>query len=408
MSEETLTIRQVRARPVVAPLRRPVRTAVGAIPAAPLVLIDIDTEEGVAGRSYLFGYNAPALMGALARLVETIGDELKGEAVVPAERMRRLDRRFRLLGWQGLVGMAVSGLDMAFWDVLGRAAGWPVGRLLGGMPVPLRAYDSYGVVDPRADEGELARSVEAGFRGIKVKLGDGDLSKDVETVRAVREIIGPEVALMVDYNQSLDPVEACRRIGRLREFDLAWVEEPVAAEDLLGHARVRAAAGVPVQTGENWWFPRDMQRALAAGACDLAMPDLGKIGGITGWLSAAGQGEAASIPVSSHVYVEASAHVLPVTPTAHWLEYLDLAGGIWKNRCGWSTVRSRRGDRGWGSPGTRRPWRTTFSRGPGTAGDPRQGRAVPRASRRRAASPRKTRRLKPPHRHVVDQPGPAE
>jgi mandelate racemase len=85
---------------------------------------------------------------------------------------------------------------------------------------------------------------------------------------------------------------------------------------------------VPVQTGENWWFPRDMQKALSAGACDLAMPDLGKIGGITGWLGAAGQGEAASVPVSSHVYVEASAHVLPVTPTAHWLEHLDFAGGV--------------------------------------------------------------------------------
>jgi mandelate racemase len=328
MSADILTIRQVRARPVVAPLRRPVRTAVGVIPAAPLVLIDVATEQGVAGRSYLFGYNVPSAMGSLARLVEEIGAELKGEAVAPAERMRQLDRRFRLLGWQGLVGMAVSGLDMAFWDALGRAAGLPVVRLLGGAPTPMQAYDSYGVVDPRADEPDLARSLEAGFKGIKIKLGDGDLARDVETVRAVRAIIGPEVALMVDYNQSLDAAEARRRIGRLREFDLAWVEEPVAAEDLAGHARVRAAVDVPVQTGENWWFPRDMARALAAGACDLAMPDLGKIGGVTGWLGAMGQGAAASIPVSSHVYVEASAHVLPVTPTAHWLEHLDLAGGI--------------------------------------------------------------------------------
>jgi mandelate racemase len=300
---------------------------VGVIPAAPLVLIDVATDQGLTGRSYLFGYNAPLTLGPLARLVEEIGAELKGEAVVPAERMRRFDRRFRLLGWQGLVGMAVSGLDMAFWDILGQAAGWPVVRLLGGAPTPLRAYDSYGVIDIRADEGDLARSLEAGFQGIKIKLGDGDLAKDVETVRALRGMVGPKIALMVDYNQSLDPVEAARRIRRLREFDLSWVEEPVAAEDLLGHAQVRAA-GVPVQTGENWWFPRDMQRAIAAGACDLAMPDLGKIGGITGWLSAMGQGEAASIPVSSHIYVEPSAHVLPVTPTAHWLEYLDLAGGI--------------------------------------------------------------------------------
>jgi mandelate racemase len=111
---------------------------------------------------------------------------------------------------------------------------------------------------------------------------------------------------MIDYNQSLDPAEACRRVNRLGDFDLCWVEEPVKAEDLEGHARVRAAASVPIQAGENWWFPRDM--AIAAGASDYAMIDVMKIGGVTGWLSAMGQAEAASMPVSSHVFVEASAH----------------------------------------------------------------------------------------------------
>jgi mandelate racemase len=331
MIGEALTIRQVRARPVVVPLRRAVRTAVGTIEAAPLVLIDVATEEGVTGRSYLFGYTRPAL-GPLVRLVEELDAELKGQAVVPVERMRWFDRRFRLIGWQGLIGMVVSGLDMAFWDALGQAAGWPVARLLGGEPKPLPAYDSYGAIDPRADEGDLRRSLEAGFRAIKIKLGEGDLAKDLASVKAVRGMIGPGVALMVDYNQSLDPAEACRRAERLREFDLGWIEEPVPAEDLQGHALVRKA-GVPVQTGENWWFPRDMQKAIAAGACDLAMPDVMKIGGITGWLRAMGQAEAASIPMSSHIFVETSAHVMAVTPTAHWLEHLDFAGAILEEPC---------------------------------------------------------------------------
>lgn len=326
MRTEPLTIRGLRARPVIVPLRRAVRTAVGTIDAAPLVLLDLVTEEGVTGRSYLFGYTRQAL-GPLVRLVQELEPELKGQAVVPVERMRSLDRRFRLLGWQGLVGMVVSGLDLAFWDALGQAAGLPVVRLLGGAPVPVQAYDSYGTIDPRADEADLRRSVEAGFRAIKIKLGEGDLARDLASVRAVRDIIGPDVALMVDYNQSLDPAEACRRAERLREHDIYWIEEPVPAEDLHGHAQVRRA-GLRVQTGENWWFPRDMQKALAAGACDFAMPDLMKIGGITGWLRAMGQAEAASIPMSSHIFVEASAHVMPVTPTAHWLEHLDFAGAI--------------------------------------------------------------------------------
>ena len=327
MGPSLLTVRAVKARPVNARLDRPIRTAVGTIPSAPLVLIDVLTEEGVTGSSYLFAYT-PLALAPLARLVEEIGGEVSGKSIVPFERMREFNRRFRLLGWQGLVGMAVAGLDMAFWDALGKAAGWPVVRLLGGEPRPLMAYDSFGVLDLKIDASVLARSREAGFRGIKIKLGDGDVEKDVATVAEVRKLIGAKVALMVDYNQSLTSIEACSRIERLAEYDIHWVEEPVPAEDLEGHARVRMESPVRIQTGENWWFPRDMAKSIAAGASDFAMLDIMKIGGVTGWMSAMGQAEAASLPVSSHLFVEASAHVLPVTPTAHWLEYLDIAGSI--------------------------------------------------------------------------------
>jgi mandelate racemase len=224
--------------------------------------------------------------------------------------------------------MALSGIEMALWDVLGRACGQPVVRLLGGEPSPIPAYDSYGIVDPMADRRALERSLERGFRAIKIKIGGGGIDNDVDTVAAVRDIVGDGTALMVDYNQSLTVTEALRRIDRLAEYDLHWVEEPVPAEDIRGHAEVRSASPVPIQTGENWWFPQDMAKAIEAGACDYAMPDLMKIGGISGWLRAMGQAEAASIPVSSHLFIEASAHVLAVTPTAHWLEYLDIAGAV--------------------------------------------------------------------------------
>jgi len=327
MAVGSLTIRSVKARTVKAGLERPVRTAVGTIPSAPLVLIDVVTNEGVTGSSYLFAYTPPAL-APLARLVEEIGAELFGQPVVPAERMRAFDRRFRLIGWQGLIGMAVAGLDMAFWDALGKAAEAPVVRLLGGEPKPVVAYDSYGVLDMKDDAAVIARSVESGFRAIKIKLGDGSVEKDVATVAEVRKIIGPKTALMVDYNQSLGVVEAVSRIERIAEYDIHWVEEPVPAEDLEGHARVRMSSPTPIQTGENWWFPRDMAKSIAAGASDYAMVDIMKIGGVTGWLSAMGQAQAASMPVSSHLFIEASAHVMPITPTAHWLEYLDVAGSI--------------------------------------------------------------------------------
>jgi mandelate racemase len=327
MSSSTLTIRSIKARAVDVPISRPVKNAFGVIRSAPLVLIDVTTDQGITGRSYIFGY-ARLTLKPLVQLIGDIGLDLTGRAIAPFDLMAQMDARFRLLGWQGLVGMAASGLDMAFWDALGHAAGQPLAALLGGSPRPIRAYDSYGAVDPVADEKDLRRSLDQGFRGIKIKGGDGDLANDERVVQAVRSMIGPNIALMLDFNQSLDPSEASRRIDRLSAYDLHWIEEPVAAENLQGHAKVRQTSPISIQSGENWWFPRGFAEAIASGASDFIMPDLMKVGGVTGWLRVAGQAEAASIPMSSHLFAEASSHTLAVTPTAHWIEYLDLARAI--------------------------------------------------------------------------------
>ena len=327
MTSNAPCIERVKARAVDAPIARPVKNAFGVISSAPLVLIDLTTDQGLTGHSYIFAYTRLTLK-PLVRLIEDIGNELAGRPIAPFDLMAHLDAKFRLLGWQGLVGMAVSGLDMAFWDALGQSSGQPLATLLGGSPRPIRAYDSYGVIDPKVDQAVLRRSLDRGFRGIKIKCGDGDLANDERVVRGVRDLIGPDIALMIDFNQSLDPEEAKRRIDRLAAYDLTWVEEPVPQENLAGHARVREGSPIPIQAGENWWFPRGFAEAIAARASDFIMPDLMKVGGITGWLRVAGQAEAASIPMSSHLFAEASAHVLAVTPTAHWLEYLDLAYAV--------------------------------------------------------------------------------
>src|SRR5215212_11394370 len=243
MSPSTPAIRSVTARAVDAPISRPVKNAFGVIRSAPLVLIDVETYQGITGHSYIFAYTRLTLK-PLVRLIEDIGAELVGKPIAPFDLMAQMDAKFRLLGWQGLVGMAVSGLDMAFWDAPGRAAGQPLSTLLGGSPRPIPAYDSYGAVDPAADEKDLRRSLDQGFRGIKIKGGDGDLDNDERVVKAVRSLIGPDIALMLDFNQSLDPAEASRRIDRLAAYDLHWIEEPVPAENLTGHARVRATSPI--------------------------------------------------------------------------------------------------------------------------------------------------------------------
>src|SRR5258707_15419361 len=146
MSTTTPAIRSVKARAVVTPISRPVKNAFGVIEAAPLVLIDVETDQGITGRSYIFAY-ARLTLKPLVHLIEEIGRGLTGKPVAPFDLMALMDAKFRLLSWQGLVGMAVSGLDMAYWDALGQLAGKPLVELLGGSPKPIKAYDSYCVVD---------------------------------------------------------------------------------------------------------------------------------------------------------------------------------------------------------------------------------------------------------------------
>jgi mandelate racemase len=327
MSKSTPAISAVKARAVVTPMARPLKNAFGVIDVAPLVLIDVATDQAVTGHAYLFAYSKQTLK-PFVHLIEEIGRDLVGKPVAPHELMAAMDAKFRLLGTQGLVGMAMSGLDMAFWDILGKAAGKPVVELLGGTAKPVRCYDSYGALEVPADEKAIRHSLDLGFKAIKTKGGDGDATNDERRIKALRKLIGPDIALMLDFNQSLDPAEAKRRITRLAPYDLTWIEEPVPQENLTGHAEVRETSEIPISAGENWWFPRGFAEAIAAGASDFIMPDLMKVGGITGWLGVAGQADAASIPMSSHIMSEASAHVLPVTPTAHYLEYLDFAGLI--------------------------------------------------------------------------------
>ncbi len=325
-----MKIRDVRVRAVAAPMKRPLTTATGAITKAPLLLVDLRTREGVVGRSYLFGLGVHNLR-PLAKLVEAMAEMLAGDAVVPFEIEKKLRARYTLLGVHNLVLFAMSGIDMAAWDALGQRLGQPVARLLGGEPRPVPAYNSKGLgimaLKPLVKEAEAL--VAEGFSAVKLRLGRAKAQDDLAALRAVRKAIGPEVTLMVDFNQGLTVAEAVRR-GRMidEEGGVLWIEEPVRADDFAGCARVAREVATPIQIGENFMGPEQMAQALAAGACDYVMPDAQRIGGVTGWMRAAALAQAAGLEMSSHLFPEASAHLLAVTPMAHWLEYVDWADPI--------------------------------------------------------------------------------
>lgn len=323
------TITSLKARAVFVPMTRPLHTATGAITRVPLVLIDLTTSTGAVGRSYLFCITPLALKAQVA-LLDDMASLVVGQSLVPFDIEQMLAKRFTLLGATGLVGMAISGIDAALWDAKAIEANLPLARLLGGAVRPVKAYNScgLGLMGPDKVAREALELLQGGFTAMKLRLGYATLDEDLAAVRAVKAALPAGIVLMTDYNQALDPTEAIRRGHALEEFGLAWIEEPVRADDHAGNARVAAALKTPVQIGENYWGPRDMARAVAAGASDYVMPDLERIGGVSGWLRAAAIADAAALPMSTHLFPEASAHLMCVTPTAHWLEYVDWANPV--------------------------------------------------------------------------------
>jgi mandelate racemase len=346
-----ISIREFRVRAIRVPMREPHRTASGTIAESPLVLTDILTGNDVTGHSIVFTYTTAAL-GPTADLIRNIGQTIVGEPLAPLDIADKLARRFRLLGTQGLVGMALAAIDMAAWDALARHLGLPLCELLGGFPKPVQAYGAVGY-DGAAGSASVAEQWAAqGFKAVKAKIGYPTVREDLEVIKAIRSAVGNDVAIMVDYNQSLTPTEAMERIRILESEGLAWIEEPVLAHDYEGHARVARQAATPIQCGENWWGPQDFGHAIAARASDYAMLDAMKIGGVTGWMRAGAMAANAGLRVSSHLWPEISAHLLSVTPTAHWLEYCD-----WWNLVIASPLRIERGTAIAGSaPGSGVEW----------------------------------------------------
>ena len=323
-------IRRIRARPVSVPMKLPLHTASGAIDRAALVLLDLETTAGITGRAYLFAPSA-AHLAPIVALVDAMSQMLAGDPVVPFEIEKKLRARHKLLGVHNIVLFAMSGIDMCAWDVVGQSLNQPLTVLLGGTPRAVRAYNSkgLGIMPLPALTRQARQLVDEGFDAVKLRLGRSEARDDIDALRAVKKALGDRITLMVDFNQGLTVAEAIHRGHMIdAEGGVHWIEEPIRADDFAGCAKVAQALLTPIQIGENFMGPEQMAQALAAGACDYVMPDLERIGGVTGWMRAAALAQGAGIEMSSHLFAEASAQLLPVTPTGHWLEYVDWADPV--------------------------------------------------------------------------------
>src|SRR6266481_1290212 len=323
-------IRSLTTRGMLVPLKFTLGTSAAIVKAVPLLLVDLLNEDGATGRAYAFCYRPSGAVAISSHLSEAV-DLLKDKDSTPFDAMQTLSRQFALLGVTGTVRMALSLLDMAMWDGIAQMQRVPLSSLLGSGPKSLRAYDSrgLGLMEPDRLAEETKVLLESGLRAVKLRLGYPSLSEDLAALNAVRRSIsGGDVAIMVDYNQALTSAEAIRRGRELEKEGIYWLEEPIAHEDYEASAAIARELRVPLQIGENFNGPEGLLRAIRVQASDYVMADVARIGGVTGWLRAAGVASAHGIEMSSHLMPEVSAHLLCATPTAHWLEYVDWGDAI--------------------------------------------------------------------------------
>jgi len=282
------------------------------------------TAGGETGLGYAFAFSLNEV-----RAVAAIGDELAElVAAAPPRSVRAhweaMWDRIDFIGREGPGTMAMAAIDTALWDLRARRAGLPLYRLLGGTPRPLDLYAAGGWLSWSAEQViEEARAfAAAGYRAYKMRAGLPEWRQDVERVGAVREALEPGVALMVDVNQAWSVEEALAAGRELEDLGLAWIEEPVDAQDMEGQARLARELRTPVAAGETLWGVRGFTALLAAGGVDVVQLDLMRCGGITPFLQIAAMVEAAGAPVASHMFTAAAAHLLAGMPCAQAAEHL--------------------------------------------------------------------------------------
>lgn len=323
------TIKGVEVRKILAPLPKVFKSAGGQMEHAAVLLIDLHVSGDITGVSYMFSPR-PDMLSSFAESVSAMATSIKGMPCDPVAISAFFDRQYLLFGGTGVVTMARAGLDMAMWDAIAKNQGKPLYQLLDGTEDPIPAYESSGLGLSNAQEvaEEAALFAQDGFGEMKVRLGYPTLDQDLEVLEAVRGAVGPDIGLMVDYNQTLTREMAQERCRALEPLGLLWIEEPLIAPDLEGAAMLAQEFTTPIQIGENLFSEIEVNRALTMKSCDLLMPDVMKIGGVTHWLIAAKAAHRHGVPVSSHLFPEISAHLLAAVENRHFLEYANWMDAI--------------------------------------------------------------------------------
>ena len=317
------------------PVERPYQAGGRLVDANWHVLARLDTAGGAQGFGYIV-YPRPDLMPAIAAAARELGEHLVGADVLQAEAAwERLARRGDWVGPGGLLHCALAPLDIALWDAAGKHLGQPVHRLLGGHRERVPVYASDGLwynLSPDDLAASAARHAAAGFRAVKLRLGkEARGEAEAARVRAVREAVGPGVDIMVDATESWSPAQA-RRAGRLlQEAGISWLEDPVHHQDVASLARLARRLEVPIAAGEHLYHLAGFRALLDAGAVDVLIADLARVGGITPWRKVAALAQAHGVPICGHVVPEVHVHLVAAVPNGLMTEYVPRSARILQN-----------------------------------------------------------------------------
>jgi L-alanine-DL-glutamate epimerase-like enolase superfamily enzyme len=299
------------------------------------VLVFLETDSGEVGEGVAFVLNNVRLK-VLHELVLSLQPLIVGTNVAASgDFSARAWRDLMFIGHSGLSMIGLSAVEGALWDLRGKATGRNIADMLGACRAAVPVYQSNGLWISRGIDQlqrEASDFVAQGYRAMKMRIGRFAAEDDVARVRAVREAIGPHIALMADINQQLTVPQAIRLGRRLEEFNLTWIEEPVYYLDHAGEATIAAALDTPIASGETEYTSRGMHEMLRLRSADILMPDLQRMGGPGEFIKAARLAEAHGVPVSAHLFPEMSLSLLAATPNASYVEYMPWLEPLYRER----------------------------------------------------------------------------
>ncbi len=318
-------IRKLQTRLVNLPLAKPIRTAIHDMRSVGCVLVSVHSDQGLVGEGYCFTLNAVRLR-AFAEVVNSFAPLVEGQPADCIEGIwQNIYQSLNPMGQKGITIGALAAVDTALWDLQGKALNKPLHRLFGACRTRIKTYASGGLwlshsVDELVEEAE--QFVEQGFTSMKIRLGKPDWRDDVARVKAVRDTIGANIELLGDANQGLTVKQALKLGRALEAFELGWLEEPVGAQDLHGHAEVRARLDIPIASGETEYTRYGMRAMLEARACDVLMPDLQRMGGLTEFRKVAALAASFDMPISTHIFTEQSLSIAGSAPNCISVEHM--------------------------------------------------------------------------------------